>query len=420
MKDPHLFLRNVSNYPAESYIRGIIRDWADHIAIPNRRSYDEDWQAHALIEHAMKALLYDLGFQKAIFPMECGGWNLGQTDSVATMCGWMFEEVSRADSGIGVAMGVCYWPLIMIAAKPHVNMRLCKEFAPMFVDADGPRLSALCLTEPQGGADIENIDIVKGRTLKTTARLVGDEWVINGHKLWPTNTGGEADLMAVLCTTNPGSENPDDIACIYVPADTPGVTQGKPYEKVGMAADKNGDIWFEEVRVPAWYRAHGPGLDALYFREVLAFAMLSSFYALGPLINTYEILYEFCSQKTLNGIPLKEHDAVAAELSEIVGGIEVSRASVYRLAAMLDRPDIHGARWSHEVVSYGRATKHVVVDRCIKDIERAMDIMGTYGADRLWDVEKHWRDIKIIQLWVGGKQLCQMEGSRFYFGSQTL
>ena len=63
----------------------------------------------------------------------------------------------------------------------------------------------------------------------------------------------------MVCTTDPGSNDPDDFAFIFVPGDTPGVTQGGPYEKAGMAADKNGDIWFENVRVPPWYRAFGPG-----------------------------------------------------------------------------------------------------------------------------------------------------------------
>ncbi len=94
--------------------------------------------------------------------------------------------------------------------------------------------------------------------------------MINGHKLWPSNTGGVASLMAVACTTNPGSDDPSDIAIIFVKADTPGVTQGPPYEKAGMAADVNGDIWFENVRVPLWYRAIGPGDDAKYFGEIMA------------------------------------------------------------------------------------------------------------------------------------------------------
>ncbi len=414
------FDMNVTSSPAETYIRRIIRNWADNVVIPQRRQYDEDWEEHRLIGPAFKVLLADLGFQKALVPAKYGGWNMGESDYLVTASAWMFEEIARADAGMAVAFGVCYWPFVMIAVKPHINHRLCAEFAPMYMNTDRPVFSAVAMTEPQGGSDIENIDLLHGKTIKTTAFLDKDEWVINGHKLWPSNTGGEADLFGVVCTTNPGSTRDEDMAFIFVPANTPGVTQGKPYEKAGMAGDMNGDVWFEDVRVPSWYRAHGPGLDALYFREVLTLGMMSAAFSIGPMINVYEILCDFCSRKTLNGRPLKEHDAIAAELAEIVTGIEVSRSALYRLAYMLDRTDIYGPRWSPAMLAKARLTKMFVADRCLEDCNRAMEIMGTYGADRTWDVEKHWRDIKMGQLYEGGKQLAQMDTARYYFGCKTL
>ncbi|MBN2283998.1 MAG: acyl-CoA/acyl-ACP dehydrogenase [Deltaproteobacteria bacterium] len=414
------FLKNVTNSPAETYIRRIIRNWADTVVIPNRRNFDEDWEEHRLIEPAFKTLMVDLGFQKALIPAEFGGWSFGETDLLATASGWMFEEVARADAGIALAFGVCYWPMVMIAVKPHINRRLCAELAPIFVDSKEPVYGVVAMTEPQGGSDIENIELIHGRTIKTTARQDNDHWVINGHKLWPTNTGGLADLFGVVCTTSPGSEREEDIAYIYVPADTPGVTQGRAYEKAGMAADKNGDVWFEDVRVPLRYRAHGPGLDALYFKEVLTLGMMSATFSLGPMLNVYEILQDFCSRTTLHGRPLKEHDAVAAQLAEIVTGIEISRSATYRLAEYLDKPERYGPRWSPEILAKARLTKMFVADRCVEDCEKAMEILGACGADRDHDIEKHWRDIKMGQLYEGGKQLAQMDTARFYFDCRTL
>ncbi|MCD6570210.1 MAG: acyl-CoA/acyl-ACP dehydrogenase [Deltaproteobacteria bacterium] len=415
-----IFTKNKATSIEEELTRGVVRDWANDIVIPMRRQYDEDWKDHKIIEPAFKALMVDLNFQMALFPEEFGGLGSGESDNLATQSCWMFEELARADSGMAVAYGVCTWPIVMIAVKPHINKRLCAEFAPMFLNEDRPVFSALTMTEPQGGSDIENLDLLHGRTIKTTATLDGDEWVINGHKLWPSNTGGLADLMGVVCTTKPGSDDEKDMAFIFVPADTPGVTQGKPYEKTGMATDKNSDVWFENVRVPSWYRAHGPGLDAQYFREVVTLGMLSASFATGVMMNVYEILYDFCSEKTLNNKPLKEHDAIAAELAEIVAGIEASRAAVYRVAEILDRPDLYGPRWSPEIGARARLMKMFVSDRSLKDCEKAMEILAAYGADRQWDIEKHWRDLKIIQLWEGGKQLCQMEGARYFFDCKTL
>jgi len=414
------FLDNMTSCPAEKYFRKIIRDWGDKYVIPYRRQYDEDWKDHKFIEPAFKALLVDLGFQKSMFPPEYGGWNLGQSDFAARLSAVIFEEVSRFDAGMAVALGVVFWPIMIITWKPHIHSKLCDEFAPMYMRDDKPMFGMVAMTEPQGGSDIENLDVLGVSTIKTTAVLDGDEWVINGHKLWPTNSGGVADLIGVICTTKPGSDDEKDLAYIFVPADTPGVTQGNPYEKAGMASDKNSDIWFEDVRVPSWYRPWGPGLDALYFRGVLTIGMLSPGFSIGPMLNVYEILYDFCSKKTLNGKPLKEHDAIAGELAEIVTGIETSRALYYRFAYMLDHPQEYGWRWAPEILARGRLAKNFIADRCIKDCERAMEIMGTYGADRQWDIEKHWRDLKMGQLYEGGKQLALMDTARPYFDCKTL
>ena len=265
------------------------------------------------------------------------------------------------------------------------------------------------------------MDIIKGSTIETSAVLEGDEWVINGHKLWPTNSGGIANLFGVVCSTNTGSTDLKDFAFIFVPADTPGVTQGGPYQKAGMAADMNGDIWFEDVRVPAYYRACGPGDDYLYFKEVISFGNMGSIsFVSGAMMNVYERLYEFSNSHYFKGLPLKEHDAIAGVLADIARDIEIIRIIGYQYARMLDRPDLYGARWDDEVVAKGRAYKYFACDRAMESVGKAMNLMESYGSDRNWDIEKHWRDLKIVQLWMGGKQLCQMETARLFFNSKTL
>ena len=407
--------------PLDKHLGKIGRDWAEKDVMPNRRRYDEDWRDHRLIEPAFRKLMGVLGFQRMLLPEDLGGWGLGHSNYIGTGAFRLFEEVSRADSGIGVAFGVLFWPLIMICNEPHVNRELCEEFAPMFCDTDEPTFAANAMTEPQGGADIENLEVLKGSTIRTTAVLEGDEWVINGHKLWPTNSGGVASLFGVICTTNPGSTDERDFAFIFVPADTPGVTQGSPYEKAGMAADKNSDVWFENVRVPKRYRACGPGDDFKFFKEVISFGNLGSIaFVSGVMLNTFEILQSFSSKKTFRGLPLKENDAVAGVLADIVRDTEIIRIIGYQYARMLDRPDIYGDRWSPEIVAKGRAYKYFASDRAVEDLGRAMNLMDLYGADREFDLEKHWRDIKIVQLWMGGKQLCQMEVARWFFECDTL
>ncbi len=407
--------------PLDGYLRGIVRSWADDYVMPHRRDFDEDWKDHRLIEPAFARLQGELGLQRMLFPEDLGGMGLSRSGYVGTFCFAGFEEVARADSAIAVAFGVLFWPLIMICNEPHVNRRLCEEFAPMFCDTTRPVFAANAMTEPQGGADIENMEVVKGSTIQTTAVLDGDEWVINGHKLWPTNSGGVADLFGVVCTTKSGSRDPDDFAFIFVPADRPGVTQGGPYQKAGMAADKNGDIWFENVRVPSWYRACGPGDDMKYFKEVITFGNMGSIsFVSGAMMNCFEVLKDFVTDTTFRGKPLKENDDVAGVLADFARDIEIIRITGFQYARMIDRPDLYGERWSEEIVAKGRAYKYFACDRAVEDLGKVIELMGSYGCDRVNDIEKHWRDLKIVQLWMGGKQLCQMEVARFYYDCETL
>lgn len=422
MKTIDHFTRPLENLsPLDKRLGEIARRWADREVIPQRRGYDEDWREHRLIEPAFQKLMAELGLQRMLFPEQYGGLGLGHSAYLGTGAFRLFEEIARADSGMAVAFGVVFWPLMMICAEPHVNHRLCAEFAPLFLNEKKAVFAANAMTEPQGGADIENLDLLRGATICTTARREGEEWVIDGHKLWPTNSGGVADLFGVVCTTQTGSTDPRDFAFIFVPADRPGVTQGNPYQKAGMAADKNGDIWFENVRVPAWYRACGPGDDYRYFKEVISLGNLGSIaFVSGVLLNVFEILRDCAATIRFRGKPLKENDDAAGMLADLAAAAEVVRVVGYQYARMLDRPDLYGARWSEEIVVKGRAYKYFACDKALDLLDRALSLLGLHGADRARDIEKHWRDLKIVQLWMGGKQLCQMETARWFYDCRTL
>jgi alkylation response protein AidB-like acyl-CoA dehydrogenase len=330
------------------------------------------------------------------------------------------DELSRFDSAFALAVAIsCGWPLLTVTRKPHRNMELCREFGPRFC---GDELYTCCMdmTEPAGGSDIENVGRMHGKTIKTSARLEGDNWVINGQKLWPSNA--DADLHGVLCSTNPGSSNEEDLAIIYVPRDAKGVTVGAPYHKAGMAADYNSDIWFDNVKVPKRYRAHGPGDDAKYFREILAFGNVAgACLALGPMKNTYEIIKKWTSERVVFGKPLKEHSINAAVLAEIIIDIEASSIWLYTLARQLDNPDIYGIMpWDEAMVCRSRAASLFVTDAGVHATGRAMELMGSYGYCREYDLEKHWRDVKMSTLWMGGRQLDLLEVARYWYDIETL
>ena len=407
--------------PWDDLFARVVREWAEAEVMPFRRSFDEDWREHKRVGPALDRLMGGLAVQRALFPEAYGGWGLGSSDYLAATVLRVLEEVSRGDAGMGIAVAAHSWPLLSICRKPHVNERLCAEFAPLFCGTTKARRAANALTEPQGGSDIENLDLLHGSTITTTATLQGDEWVIDGHKLWPSNSGGAACLFGVACTTRPGSTDPRDFCYIFVPADRPGVTQGPPIEKAGMATDRNSDVWFEHVRVPGWYRASGPGDDLRRVREMLSFASLASLGLIsGVLLNVYEILGELSTTLRHAGRPLRAHDAAASVLADVVSNLELIRIISYQYARVLDRPDLYGSADGAEVMARGRVYKTFACDRAIDSLGRAMSLLESHGVDRRADVEKHWRDLKIVQLWLGGKQLCQIEAARWFFECETL
>jgi alkylation response protein AidB-like acyl-CoA dehydrogenase len=261
-----------------------------------------------------------------------------------------------------------------------------------------------------------------GKTIQTTAKLDGDEWVINGHKIWPSNSGHVGDLYTVVCTTSKGSADPHDFALILVPADAEGVSVGKPYQKAGMSADINSDIWFDNVRVPKRYRFHGPGVDLKYWKRAISMANIASAaMSVGVMKSVYEIIKLWTTERVIAGKPLKEHSMVADMLSEVAVLIESTSAWMWTYTRELDHPEIYGWQpWDERFVLKTRGLALHANNAVERACSRAMDFMGSYGYSREFDIEKHWRDQKVIGLWMGGKGLKTLENARYWYDLETL
>ena len=397
----------------------VIREWGKDRYAPIRRQVDDDWKEHRIVHPLLKEVLVDLGVNRAFFPAEVGGTNI--TTMTGTFACILCEELGRIDLGFAAACFCSVWPMMPIMMEPHRNMELCEEFGPRFC-GDELYVGSNAMTEPPSGADVENLGLLHGKTIQTTARLEGGDWVINGHKIWPGNSGTVGNLYGVYCTTNPGSDDERDVAFIYVPADTPGVSTGAPYRKCGCSADMNSDVWFDNVKVPKRYRAHGPGDDAKYLREQLTYSQVGAPAAsVGQMKATYEIVKDWASQRVVAGKVLKEHSINAAVLAEIAIDIEATAAWVYMLARQLDYPEVYGMYpWEEEMLCRSRGVSLFGSDAAVHATGRAMELMGSYGYCVDYDLEKIWRDAKMGQLWEGGRQLDLLEYARYWYDLKTL
>lgn len=368
-----------------------IREWGEKEVVPNRQKFDEDYE-NKLIGPAMKALFVDIGIQKLIWPEEYGGGGLNSPDVAVTIVRAL-EEIGRVDPGIGFVVAGTLSSLIPIVMAPHVNEKLCAEFAPLFCDTDEVRTCSLILPE-QGGGSIYG-------AAPATARLDGEEWTISGDGMRPASSGSTANLFSVFCATE-GAKG-KGLAVIVVPGDAKGIKREEPYKKTGLAADKNATVHFENVRVPQRYCVCQKDGDEC-FKEIFSwYGLCASAVCEGSMLNMYQIVDQWTSTRVMLGHaklterPLKEHPVNAAVLADVAEGIAISRIVTYNLARMLIKAEVYGEPWSDELFTAARVINLFVTDAAVESSDRAMELMGSQGYSRGGDLEKHWRDVRTIQ-----------------------
>jgi len=219
-----------------------------------------------------------------------------------------------------------------------------------------------------------------------------------------------------------GEEFPNNIAQIFVPADAPGVATSKPYRKMGASLDTNGDIWFENVRVPKENRAQEDPEDDV--RSVIANITIgrltSAAFPLGVMKRAFEVFKNYVDNRVIAGRPMKEHCTIVHELGQIGRDILTAEGFFYSVVQRMDRPDVYGAPWDTKNLVTASACQNVVSELGWKVVNRCLELMGSYGYSREGKMEKLLRDIKITQIVVGGQILRLLEIARYYFGTETI
>ncbi len=207
------------------------------------------------------------------------------------------------------------------------------------------------------------------------------------------------------------------VALIYVPKDTPGLSFGKPEQKMGMkVTDFNTAIYFDDVRVPKWYRAGGPGIDWQLFRNNVSWGRLTSApMTLGNAQAVLDIIIEYTRTRTYGGKPVRNHSLQAAMIADMAIGIESARAFYLSVAAMFNNRKKYGNPNEDYLMARASAAKVYACDVTEMVCNRAMELMGSYGYAREYHVEKYLRDSKIIQIWLGGGQLGRLDVVQSYY-----
>ncbi len=388
-----------------------VREYVDGEIMPRRRDLEGGWHrdeklARDTFEKVHQGLV-DIDVQRAMWPKDFGGLGVsGLTNNL------MIEEISRGDAGLATHVGIIGW--VMLPALVAGRMDLLKQFIPQICD-NKPHGACMAITEPSGGANVED-PTQHGHSIQTIAKLEGDEWVINGHKIWPSGAGVADITYCTICTTDP-KKGDEGIAIIYVQPDAKGLSFSRPIEKMGMCwTDTNAEIYFDNVRVPKENRVAGPGEDAKILHDIVAVGRLGTcWFSLGAAQACFEIALDWTKKREIAGKSVRNRSLHASIIGEMAQKIESARAYALQISAMTRNQALYGRVGEPLLLSKCSAAKAYACDVSIWVTNKTMELMGSYGYSFDYNVEKYLRDVKILQLWLGGPQRAFLDIALGYY-----
>ncbi|MGE4233703.1 MAG: acyl-CoA dehydrogenase family protein [Bacteriovoracia bacterium] len=354
------------------------RDFALKEIVPKAAHHDETGEYP--MEIAKKA--WEMGLMNTHVPESCGGLGLGVLDGCI-----ITEELAYGCTGIATAMeanSLASAPVIVAGSEEQK-----KKYLGMLTSE--PKFAAYCVTEPGAGSDVAGI--------KTQAKKVGNEYVINGSKMWITNAS-VASWYFVLAYTDP-SQKHKGMSGFIVDAKSPGIQVGKKEWNMGQKASDTRGITFEDVKVPA---SNLLGKEGDGFKIAMAaFDHTRPSVAAGAVGLAKRALDESVkysmTRKTFN-TPIAAHQGVSFMIADMAKDIEAARMLVWRAAWEIDQ-----GRRNTKFAAYAKA---FAADMAMRVATDAVQVHGGYGYSSEYPVEKLMRDAKIYQIYEGTSQIQRL------------
>ena len=261
--------------------------------------------------------------------------------------------------------------------------------------ASGEVIASFALTEPDNGSDAGGI--------RTSARRDGDDFVINGTKRYITNAV-RAGVFTVFARTDPDKRGADGVSAFIVPADTPGITVSKPDRKLGQRGTKTSDVIFEDVRVPASAMLGGPERLHQGFRTAMKVLDRGRIHvgamAVGQSQRMLDIATDYALSRRQFGKPIGEHQLVQGMLADCQADLHAARALVRATADTFDREG--------KAILEASCTKYFCTEAAGRIADRALQIHGGAGYMAEYDIERLYRDIRLLRIYEGTSQIQQL------------
>ncbi|MQL53710.1 acyl-CoA dehydrogenase [Desulfofundulus thermobenzoicus] len=362
----------------QELLRQTVRDFAESEVAPKAAEMDEqeeyDW--------SLWDKMAEIGLTGIPFPEEYGGAGMDNISYAIAV-----EELSRVCGSTGVLISahtsLCSWPIYAFGTEEQKQ----KYLVPL---AEGKKIGALGLTEPSAGSDAGSV--------KLSAVRDGDEFVLNGTKIFITN-GGRADIYVVIARTDPDlSKKHRGVTAFIVEKDTPGFTFGKKEHKMGIRASYTYELVFDNCRIP---KENMLGEEGKGFK--VAMATLDggrigiAAQAVGIAQGAFDQALAYSKIREQFGRPIAANQGLQWMLADMATRIEAARLLVYQAAFLKDNKLPYGKQ--------SAMAKLYAAETAMWVTTKAVQIHGGYGYTREYPVERMMRDAKITEIYEGTSEV---------------
>ncbi len=364
----------------QKMIRDMVEDFAANEIKPLAEKVDKE---HYFPKETI-AKLSELGLMGVAVPEEYGGAGMDNVCYVLAL-----EAVSRYCASTGVIMSVNN----SLACDPVLRYgteEQKKEYlTPM---ARGERLGCLGLTEPNAGSDAAN--------LSTTAKLVGDEWIVNGTKLFITN-GKEAEICVLIAQTDKSKKHKGIVALIVDMENTPGFRRGKLEDKLGIRGSSTAELIFEEARIPKKNQLGEVGEGFKVALSTLDGGRIGiAAQAIGIARGALEDSVEHAKTRIQFGKPIASLQAIQWMIADMATRIDAARLLALRAAFLKDNKQ----PYSKEAAM----AKLFASETAMWATTKGIQIHGGYGYTTEYPVERYFRDAKITEIYEGTSEIMRL------------
>ena len=343
----------------------------------------EEWEAEAYFADWVFPRMGELGYLGLHYPVEYGGQGGDYFASVV-----LSEEMARSRcGGLGMAVGV----QTDMATPPVLKFGTEEQKQNYLVPAiKGEKVACLGITEPNAGSDVQNV--------QTWAKPDGDDWIINGSKIFITN-GIRADFITLVVRTDRG-RGFEGVTLFLVDCNTPGFIRSRKLEKVGMLASDTAELAFEDMRVPgnAVLGEVGQGFYNIMW-ELQGERMIGAAGAIAGAQLTFDATLEYAKQREAFGKPIGHQQVIKHMLVDMATKIELAREYNYSIAKRFGEGEYPVKEISMAKLVSGQVA-HEIADT-------AMQIWGGAGYMADNPVQRAWRDTRLIRIGAGTDEIMK-------------